>query len=1052
MRRSVSLAAMCTIPFVSLCSQKPAADSARKASSRDSTVVAAPATLPRVQVRATRRRTPGLGGLGSDDRTTRSEAPAFELIDALSKGRIGALLDASPEFVRTASGSFSLMGGPGESNQVTLGGVRMPAGMVTGALNATIATSPWDVSNGGAAGATTNIAIDAGSRFRASYLVLRSSASGVPASGSGAARGLNLPLQLTAVTSGELRVVRYNVNAFASRDAVSLRRWDAALAPATRSILDSIARVAATPLRRAAEVSGQYGLIARFDLANADVAPAPTRSSYVTTALTRTSDDGGSRGLFSTGSTGATTVSDVAALLFDTRRILGGTYRLLGNTSVSTTASRVQRASDGPSIQFSDSASGAIIATGGAVPQPATRLNAGDARAQLTWYSADNRRRYLLQLQGRYEDMRVGSTPAQSRFVVASSAALASGDAVAMTRTDATAATRASTLVLAPAASVGFDLGQRGSVLLGARVDAWSAWDVARGTRLRGLDVLPRLSFQRRVGKGLRGAGAFGTVRGGVGRFVDWPALQQWSPAWRGASGDVVQCVGAAVPHVDVESVAPACTGSGTLITRTGQAVASPSLAPVSSTRGDLSLQIPRLTRFLRADIGVAASRYDRVPVTESAWFGQSVAGTLDGEGARAVLVAPVRIGADGIVPVAPTARAAPVFASSGRSTGWQYRLRLATRDVWARRQLEANYSYNDGRTTTGIIAPARSGPALVSSRSAVNRHTVMASIGSWLGVSQVRATLIARSGTRFTPVADRDLNGDGIANDAAFVPADRAEGWAAALPSSVRGCVRAAAGRILSPNACGGPWTISSMLIAQVPGPQLGLSRHLEVTVQLSNPAALLAPIARSDRVTFGNTAFVDPRLVRVTGFDQSAQRFRTELLQNFGRPVGLSNSVTDPTRIAVSVRIPLGRSSFDRRMDGAVRGLASDTSPASRIKVGAEVIAGLPNVPEVFLKQVTHLQLTREQRAELQSLATTWAGVTPRAIAGILPRSASDLAAREALLSARSRAIAQLVELVRATTRVFTPDQIASLEPFQLTLLNLRIYRWAELSPYPL
>ena len=1052
MRPIGRLAALWLAPLVSLGAQRPAADSARRPPGGDSAGPAA--TLPRVQVRAVRRRKPPLSTTGSDDRTTRAEAPAFELLDPLGQGRLGALLGASPEFVTGPGGRFSLMGGPGESNQLTLGGVRMPAGMVTGAMSAAIATSPWDVSNGGAAGATTTLTIDRGSRFRASYLLLRTSAAGVPGAGpgNGAPPGVTLPLQLTAVTTGQWRTMRYNMNAFASRETANLRRWEGALTTGTRSILDSIAHLTATPLRRARDVSGQYGVVARLDLPNAEPEQSQTRTSYLTAAVTRTSDVGGTRGLFSTASTGVTAVQDVAALLFDDHRLVRNTYRVVANASATTTTSRQHRASEAPAIQLSDGDLGAIIVTGGGPPQGATRLSAGDARAQVTWFSADNRRRYLVQLQGRYEDMRVGATPAQSAFVAESPSALARGVALTMTRTEATLARRASSLVAAPAASVGFDLGPRGSMLVGVRADAWAASGVSPTATRRGIDLLPRLSFQQRLGKGARGNVAMATLRGGAGRFVDWPSLQQWGPAWTSAGGDVSQCNGAAVPPVAISLAAPECVGADPVITRTGRPIAAASLRPVASTRGDLSLQIHRLTRFLQAELGVAASRYDRIPVLESAWFGRPVEATLSGDGNRATLVAPSRIGSDGVVPFAGVSRAEPLLASSGHSTGWQYRVRLSTRDLWVRSQLLANYTYNDGRATSATIAPAFGSPGLVSAPATGSRHTIMASLGSWVGMAQVRAMLIARSGTRFTPVADRDLNGDGLANDAAFVPADRATTWAAQLPAPMRHCVLAAAGRIVSPSACSGPWSVSSMLVAGLPGPQLGLPASTEIIFQLSNPTALLSRIAGGDRLSFGGAAFIDPRLVRITGYTPATQQFTTALLQGAGRPVGLAGNITEPMRVAISVRIPLGRSSFDRRIDAAVQKLAADTSHAARAEAAGEVIAGLPNIPELFLTQVSHLELTRDQREQLQSLATKWSTITPAAIAGIRPRSGSDADARRRLLAARRDAYLQLVDLVRATIRALTPAQIATLEPFELSLLNLRLLRWVELSPYPL
>lgn len=243
----------------------------------------------------------------------------------------------------------------------------------------------------------------------------------------------------------------------------------------------------------------------------------------------------------------------------------------------------------------------------------------------------------------------------------------------------------------------------------------------------------------------------------------------------------------------------------------------------------------------------------------------------------------------------------------------------------------------------------------------------------------------------------------------------------------------------------------MSSMLRAQIPGPKVGLPRSMELTVLLSNPTALFGSLGGGN-LSFGGAPWIDPTLVRVTGFDAVTQRFRTERLESFGRPVGLSRNVTDPVRIAVSVRLQLGRSQFDQRMDKAIQILATDTTADRRALAAANVYTSVPNIPEVFLNQIRRLELTAEQKTALTRLQSEWDALAPNAVSTVLPRSPVDASARRALVEARDRGLIQMRAIVVAIRALLTPGQIALLEPYESSLLNLRLFRYVEVSAYPL
>lgn len=458
----------------------------------------------------------------------------------------------------------------------------------------------------------------------------------------------------------------------------------------------------------------------------------------------------------------------------------------------------------------------------------------------------------------------------------------------------------------------------------------------------------------------------------------------------------------------------------------------------------------------MRAELGAAAAQTSRIAARLSPLAGAPVAGRLSGEGDRAMLVPVPAISAAGVVPVAPVP-AGPFdevrLVSGARSSTTQWRVRLATRDPFARTKLSAAYTLTTGRERSLAIASPVGAPGFVAGPlSAGGRHTVAFSIGEWIGDAEIRLAGIARSGVRFTPLADRDLNGDGRINDAAYVPQDESGAWAAAVSPGVRGCVRAAAGRIAAMNSCTGPWTLSSLLVASVPANRFGFRSGSMIDVQLSNP---LAAIARVSGVTFGDVAVVDPVLVHVTGFDSTAQRFRGVPLQRFGTPTGLSPGLVAPVRLAVSVRVPFGPSVTSQRADAALSALARDTSGRALRGAAMQYFGDLPPIPIVVLQSAEGIQLTADQRGMLQALAGRWQEAAIRTVASATrrdsapePSAAAIPAPRERLVDARAIFLLEAQAIAAEVRQLLSADQIDLLPEGVQRLLNPRFLRFLALQ----
>jgi hypothetical protein len=775
-------------------------------------------TLAAVQVRARYQKRPSVFNFFEGEPSSRVEAMGVntEWLDPLSVGDAGALLRAAPDMLISSDGSASLLGAPASSNQIQLGGMRVPADLVSGTMGASVTASPWDPTIGGAAGAPIDMSPGPSGRYQRGYVSLRSglSTAATLAGTSGQSSGVSVPVQVSVGVTGPLGRFAYRGNAFFHTDATNLPHWDRALGAQQRGVLDSIGAVLGAPTTSANSRSTQAGMIGRLDV----VPYSDKRVLALTSALTRSTQTDGARGGFVTGSVGTTSVNDVGLLELESTSIVRERVLWTSLVSTSLSSNEVRRASVAPTIIVTDTGSGNTIVTGGSPSQPTSNVLAAEARSTGTWYSRDNRTRYVAQLQARFEHARLGARDPHATFVVASANALESGQAVSLVREAGTGAAAASSFVFAPALGARHDLGANGSLLLGVRADAWTMRGLAAPGTMQYVDVSPRLSFLKRLGTRSAKRGAIATLRAGVGRFTDWPAVQQWSDAWTGAETSRELCAGTGVPTVTLDAEAPSCT-SGGVTQIVGRTTADRDLRPTAANRADVSVAVAEIAPGVRAEFGTAIAQTSRITARLSPLMNAPVVARLSGEDGRALLTSVAAIGADGIVPAAAIPAGTGELArltSDASSTAAQWRVRLATRDPFARVTWNVTYVLTTGRERSFVVASPASAPAFLSGPLAVGcRHAFAFSLYEWIGEATVRFSGIARSGARYTPLADRDLNGDGRANDAVYVPQSESDAWASAVTPAARSCIRAAAGRIAAIGSCTGPWSVSSLFLA---------------------------------------------------------------------------------------------------------------------------------------------------------------------------------------------------------------------------------------------
>jgi len=189
-----------------------------------------------------------------------------------------------------------------------------------------------------------------------------------------------------------------------------------------------------------------------------------------------------------------------------------------------------------------------------------------------------------------------------------------------------------------------------------------------------------------------------------------------------------------------------------------------------------------------------------------------------------------------------------------------------------------------------------------------------------------------------------------------------------------------------------------------------------------------------------------VDPTLVHITGFDSNTQRFTGDPLEHFGEPSGFYG-VTDPVRLALSVRIPLGRSVTSQRADAALQRLQGDTS--SRVRNGAalEYLGDLPPIPLVVLQSGEGIQLTADQRRGLQALGGRWQASAARIVVNAFTnngRGGSESTARKRLVEARATFLAEVAAIAAEIRQLLSADQVELLPDGVQRMLNPRFLRF--------
>jgi hypothetical protein len=646
----------------------------------------------------------------------------------------------------------------------------------------------------------------------------------------------------------------------------------------------------------------------------------------------------------------------------------------------------------------------------------------------LSWFSANNKHRLKLATELRRDATTQDQTINRfGTYTYNSLTDLQAGIPLSFTRALAPRERDAGVLIGAVSLGDSYRRSQTLQVQYGVRLDANRFLDApaynaeldqrlgVRNDRVpNGLFVSPRVGFSWQYGTGPQiGAfeGAFrgprAVVRGGVGIFQNMPQATLIGGAIdnTGLANAIQQmvCVGGAVPapdwnaFTDPSRIPDRCAdgSTGSLFSNTVPNVSffGNNWVPPRSLRSNLSWSGPVLFNRLNASFdGTLALNANQASFVDRNFAGVEQF-TLANEGGRPVYVLP-----QSIVPVtggiaAGDGRVARQYQrvteqlSDLNSRASQLSVRLFPMQPSTRFSWNASYTYGTVyEQFRGFQSTAGNPFDVERSRSGFDsRHQITYGF-NWNAFDAIRLSWFGqfRSGTPFTPVIGGDVNGDGFANDRAYVFDPAATGDAAVASGMqalldggsrvARECLERQLGTLAARNSCQGPWVSSANLSISFNPLKLRLPQRMNLSFNVSNPlgAADLLLHGENRLRGWGQQPFLDQSLLYVRGFDPAARQYKYEVNQRFGATNPQFQQFRSPVTVSAFLRYDIGptreRQVLTQSLD---RGRRTQGTKANAATIKAQFgNGGVPNPLGTILRDQDTLRLTADQADSLASM----------------------------------------------------------------------------------
>lgn len=309
---------------------------------------------------------------------------------------------------------------------------------------------------------------------------------------------------------------------------------------------------------------------------------------------------------------------------------------------------------------------------------------------------------------------------------------------------------------------------------------------------------------------------------------------------------------------------------------------------------------------------------------------------------------------------------------------------------------LQASYTFNKGSNQTRGIGL----DPFTLHWSPSQQPTHQFSASSWFSIKwfAIQAQLRLQSGVAYTPVANVDLNGDGAANDPAFVydpstvtdPTLRADLQTLLASSpSARKCLQPQLGQIVGVNSCRTGWQLVPNLNIGFQGfdshlnptKTLGWQDKLSFTLVTQNGMSVLLRALHLTQTSFAAAATpmtLDPTLYYVDGFDPTTRQFHYRVNQQFGetrrRPVRGQYPI-QPFQVTLRGRLHLGGPPTPLIVESFNLVAPEGQDPYTREQISDHLRLLVANPVTQLLDMRDILFLTDSQITKLEALDTNFA-----------------------------------------------------------------------------
>jgi hypothetical protein len=600
----------------------------------------------------------------------------------------------------------------------------------------------------------------------------------------------------------------------------------------------------------------------------------------------------------------------------------------------------------------------------------------------------------------------------------------------------------------------------------------------------------PRLGFSWTYGEAPQLAGFDGAVRGpravvrgGIGMFQSTPNAASIGAAMdnTGLANAIQQltCVGLAAPTPDwlayAQNVAaiPTTCANGTLGTSFASTAPNVTLfdrdyAAPRALRSNLQWTGPVANNRLSAMVDFTYSLNMNQPSTRDLNFDQQQAFTLGSEGGRPVYAQTSGIVAATGAIAATEDRVSPLFThvaelrSDLKSEAKQLTVSLSPTSFNSTFGWGLSYVYSQTREQyNGFSSTAGDPYELGWSRSSFDsRHQIQYRL-TYNAFDWVRLGWFGslRSGTPYTPLVASDINGDGYANDRAYIfdPAKTsdsvlANGMRALLTSgssSARDCLNRQLGRIAARNSCESPWWTTANLTFSFNPVKVRMPQRANLSFQLANPlgAADLALHGEDHLHGWGQVAYPSSQLLVVRGFDPTNKQYLYDVNQRFGATSVSQTAVRTPVTLTTMLRVDVGptreRQMLTQILDRG-RSLSGPKAPEMMLKAYGSI--GIINPMATILRSADTLDLSQPQadsiavmnRAYTLKLDSIWSPVAKYLAA--LPDQYDQGEAYDRYRVAREASVDALIQLAPIVKGLLTPAQVRQLPTYVAPFLDRR------------